>query len=69
MTTFPLENLKKQFIYDAHGKAEYIVLSIADYERLIELLEDNALGGAMLAAEDTPRYNKEDALKFLENED
>ena len=65
MITFPLENFKKQFIYDAHGKAEYIVLSIADYERLIELLEDNALGEAMLAAEDTPRYNKEKALKFL----
>ena len=69
MTTFPLENLKKQFIYDAHGKAEYVVLSISDYDWLIELLEDNALGEAMLAAEDAPRYNKEEALKFLENED
>ena len=69
MTTFPLENLKKQFIYDAHGKAEYVVLSIAEYERLVELIEDNALGEAMLAAEGAPLYNKEEALKFLENED
>lgn len=69
MATIQLENLKKQFIYDAKGNAEYVVLSISDYGRLIQLLEDNVLGEAMLVAEDTPRYGKEEALKFLENED
>ncbi len=68
MTAIQLENFKKQYIYDAKGNAEYVVLSISDYQRLIDLLEDYALGDAMLAAEDAPRYGKEEALKFLEND-
>lgn len=68
MTAIQLENFKKQYIYDAKGNAEYVVLSINDYQKLMDLLEDFTLGEAMVAAEDAPRYGKEDALKFLEND-
>lgn len=68
METFQVENLKKQFIYDAKGKPEYIVLAVSDYEHLVELLEDHVLGKAMDVAESSPRYERLEALKFLEND-
>lgn len=68
MTTFQFENLKKQFIYDSDGKPEYVVLTVSEYENLLQIIEDYNLGKAMMAAENSPKYGKEEALKLLEND-
>lgn len=68
MTTFQFENLKKQFIYDSDGKPEYVVLTVTEYENLLQLIEDYNLGKAMMAAENSPKYGKEEALKLLNND-
>ena len=67
MTTFQFENLKKQFIYDSDGKPEYVVLAVSEYENLLQLIEDYNLGKAMMAAENSPKYGKEEALKQFHN--
>ena len=67
MTTFQFENLKKQFIYDSNGKPEYVVLAVSEYENLLQLIEDYNLGKAMMAAENSPKYGKEEALKQFHN--
>lgn len=68
MTTFQFENLKKQFIYDSDGKPEYVVLTVSEYENLLQIIEDYNLGKAMMAAENSPKYGKEEALKLLDND-
>ena len=67
MTTFQFENLKKQFIYDSDGKPEYVVLAVSEYENLLQIIEDYNLGKAMMAAENSPKYGKEEALKQFHN--
>jgi hypothetical protein len=68
MSTIDLNNIKKQIIYDSAGEPEYIVLNVADFEWLMETLEDYNLGKAMLVAENTTRYGKDEALKILDND-
>ena len=58
----------EQYINDLQGKPAFIVLPIEAYQQLIEFLEDYGLGLAMQEAEHTPRYTKEAALRFLDNE-
>ncbi|MCB0725882.1 MAG: hypothetical protein R3A12_00675 [Ignavibacteria bacterium] len=60
---------KEKFITNDSGKIESVVLSIGDYNTIIELLEDYGLGLAMQEAEiesEKEGYlNKKEALKFL----
>lgn len=59
---------QEQYINNMQGEPEFIVLPVAFYDQLIELIEDYGLGAAIKEAENSNRYNKEDALRFLENE-
>ena len=58
----------EQYINDLQGKPAFIVLPIEAYQQLIEFLEDYGLGLAMQEAENSKRYNKETALRFLDDE-
>ncbi len=62
-----LEN--EQVILNPKGQPEYVVLPIARYKRLLQLLEDYGLGQAILEAEKEPRHNKIDALTLLEKDE
>lgn len=59
---------QEQYINNMQGKPEFIVLPVETYQQLIEFIEDYGLGLAMQEAENTSRYNKEAALRFLDNE-
>ena len=63
-TASELEN--EQVILDSKGEPEYVVLPIARYQKLLQLLEDYGLGQAILEAENEPRYSKSKALALLE---
>lgn len=57
---------QEQIIMNPKGQPEYVVLPIAHYRRLLQLLEDYGLGQAILEAEKEPRLSKSEALVFLE---
>ena len=59
---------KEQYITNAKGEAEFVVIPLQNYQQLIELLEDYGLGQAIRAADGEKIYNKEEALQFLEND-
>lgn len=62
------KNIIKKFITNETGEVESIVLPIEEYNKIIELIEDYGLGLAMKAAEKEGYLNKNEALKFLEND-
>ena len=62
-----LEN--EQVIVNPKGQPEYVVLPIARYKRLLQLLEDYGLSHAILEAETERRYTKSEALTLLEEDD
>lgn len=53
---------------NAKGDVEYVVLPLADYQRLAELLEDHRLELAMKEAESDKTLDKEQALRFLSDD-
>jgi len=59
----------EQLILDAEGQPEYVVLPVARYQKLLQLLEDYGLGQAILEAENEPQYSKSEALALLETDD
>jgi len=62
------KNIIKKFITNETGEVESIVLPIEEYNKIIELIEDYGLGLAMKVAEKEGYLNKNEALKFLEND-
>lgn len=66
-TESTLEN--EQIILDSKGEPEYVVLPVARYQKLLQLLEAYGLGQAILEAENEPRYSKLEALVLLEADD
>ncbi|KPA16575.1 hypothetical protein MHK_003201 [Candidatus Magnetomorum sp. HK-1] len=59
----------EQYINNTKGKPEFIVLPIKAYQQLIDFIEDYGLGLAMKEAENSKRYSRETALRFLDDED
>ena len=57
----------EKFITDANGEIEYVILPLAEYEKLIDLLEDYGLGLAMKEVEGDKAFNKEQALRYLDH--
>ena len=57
----------EQYITNAQGEVEYVVLPLDKYSKLIEIIEDYGLANAMKEAEKDKTYSKEEALKILEN--
>ena len=58
----------EQYITDTQGVPEFVVLPIEKYRYLIEFIEDYGIGLAMQEAEGEKRYDKEEALRFLNDE-
>ena len=59
---------QEQYINNTQGNPEFIVLPVEAYQQLIEFIEDYGLGLAMQDAENSNRYTKEAALRFLDDE-
>lgn len=59
---------QEQYINNIQGEPEFIVLPVEAYRELIACIEDYGLGLAMQEAENTNRYDKEAALRFLDDE-
>lgn len=59
----------EQYISNADGEVEFIVLPAKVYKRLLDFIEDYGLGMAIREAEDDKRYDIEEGLNFLESED
>lgn len=57
----------ERYITDANGEVESVILSLAEYEKVINLLEDYGLGLAMKEAESDKTFDKGQALKYLDN--
>ena len=59
----------EQYITNAQGEVEYVVLPLDKYSKLLEIIEDYGLANAMNEAEKDKTYSKEEALKIIENND
>jgi hypothetical protein len=57
----------EKYITNASGEVEFVVLTVSDYKKIIELLEDYGLGLAIKEAEGEKTYRKDEALRYLEN--
>ncbi len=55
----------KELILDTNGQISKVTLLISDYEKLIELLEDEALSLAMQETEDEVPLSLEEARSML----
>lgn len=49
----------EQYITNAQGEVEYVVLPLDKYSKLIEIIEDNGLANAMKEAEKDKTYSVE----------
>jgi hypothetical protein len=64
-----LLNNQEQFIYNPQGEINFVVLPYQVYQQLLDLLEDKALAMAMLETQSEPFYDKQAALKLLDDND
>ncbi|NJO80995.1 MAG: hypothetical protein HC827_22510 [Cyanobacteria bacterium RM1_2_2] len=56
----------QEFITDSQGKIHKVILNIADYQKLLEAIEDEGLYRAMNEARHETPLSLEDALTELE---
>jgi hypothetical protein len=56
----------QEFITDANGKIQKVVLNLTDYQALLEALEDEGLYRLMQQVRDEPPLNRESALQALD---
>jgi len=56
----------QEFITDANGQIQKVILSIADYKALLEALEDEGLYRLMTEVRDETPLDRESALRELE---
>ena len=61
-------NEHMQYITGKGGKAEYVVLPINDFQKLIDLVEDYGLMQAIKKTTKDKFYSKKQAQKLLEND-
>ena len=59
---------QERYITDADGKAEFVVLPIEIYKNIVDFIEDYGLGAAIREAEGDKRYNLEESLNYLDDE-
>ena len=60
---------EEQYISNAEGEVEFIVLPVKVYKQLVDFIEDYGLGLAIREAENDKRYNIEEALNYLEEDE
>lgn len=57
--------LVQEFVTDAEGKILKVVIDIADYRRLLEMLEDQSLYHVMLEVKQETPLSLEEALREM----
>ncbi len=58
----------QEFITDSEGQIRQVVINIADYQRLIEALEDEGLGRAMVEVRNEKPLSLEEARQEMERD-
>jgi len=58
----------QELITDTEGKVRKVVLDYEDYQRLLEMLEDEALYQAMLETRNETPMSREEAIAMIEAE-
>ncbi len=58
----------QEFITDTQGHIKKVIINFKDYERLLEILEDEGLYRAMMEVKDEKPLSLEEALLELEQE-
>jgi len=58
----------ERFVTGKNGIVEGVLLSIAEYSKIVDFLEDQKLVDFFKEAEGTPLLSKEEALKYLGND-
>ena len=59
----------QEFVMDNTGQIQKVVLSLSDYQHLLDRLEDEGLYQAMQASRHETPLSREDALKALDGDD
>jgi hypothetical protein len=59
----------KELIVDTSGKVRSVAIDLADYRKLLELLEDEGLYRAMVEVEHEESMSLEEALQALEQDE
>ncbi len=57
----------EKYITNRNGDVEFVVLPVSKYNEMVELIEDYGLGLAIKEAEGEKNYDKDEAIKYLEN--
>lgn len=57
--------INKNYVLDTNQKPIAVQISLAEFERIEEILEDYGLAQLMDEVEDEETLNKEEALKYL----
>ena len=61
-----MPKIKAQFVIDAHGKKRQVILSVQDFEKLLEKIED--LQDVAMAETTKKKSKKRYSLDFVEKE-
>ncbi len=56
----------ERFVTGKNGEIEAVLLSISEYAKLVDILEDQKLAAFIRDAEQEITYSKQEALRFLE---
>ena len=59
----------QEFVTDNTGQIQKVVISLSDYQHLLEVLEDESLYRAMQTVRHETPLSREDALKTLDSDD
>jgi uncharacterized protein YdcH (DUF465 family) len=58
----------KEFIVDSSGQVDKVIINLSDYQKLVELLEDEGMYRAILEVKDEIPMSLSEALQELQKE-
>jgi RelB Antitoxin alpha helical domain len=58
----------KEFIVDSSGQVDKVIINLSDYQKLVELLEDEGIYRAILEVKDEIPMSLSEALQELQKE-
>jgi hypothetical protein len=58
----------KEFIVDSSGQVDKVIINLSDYQKLVELIEDEGMYRAILEVKDETPMSLTEALQELEKE-
>ncbi len=56
----------EKFVTGVNGEIEAVLLSISEYAKLVDIIENQKLADFIMDAEQEITYSKQEALRFLE---